>query len=159
MSKFERRHYTSDWTNVENYEKAKADNFKGWDCHHRFELDGITTLSIQELIGLGLYYDRPAEELIFLTRGEHIKLHHKGKKRSKETRKKMSDAHKGKHLSEEHKRKVSESHKGICHSEESRKKISESHKGKHLSEETKKKLSEARKGKHCKLVDGKRVYY
>ena len=23
--------------NIENYEKAKADNFKGWDCHHRLE--------------------------------------------------------------------------------------------------------------------------
>ena len=32
---FER--YCKDYENIENYEKAKADNFVGWDCHHRLQ--------------------------------------------------------------------------------------------------------------------------
>ncbi len=60
---------------IENYEKAKADNFNGWDCHHRLEThfsDGTerpknAQLSANELIALDMYYNRPPEELIFLT--------------------------------------------------------------------------------------------
>ena len=29
--------YCKDYQNIENYEKAKADNLKGWECHHRLE--------------------------------------------------------------------------------------------------------------------------
>ena len=100
----------------------------------------------------------------------------KGKKRSDETKRKLSEAHKGNHPSEETRRKRSESLKGKPKSDEWRKKISEAQKGKHLSEEHRRKLSEARKGKtpwnkgkvgaqqawnkdkHWKLVDGKQVY-
>ena len=78
----------------------------------------------------------------------------KGKHRSEETKKKISESHKGeknpnygKHFSEESKKKISETEKGKKISEESKKKMSESKKGKHRSEETKKKLSEANKGK------------
>ena len=101
----------------------------------------------------------------------------KGKKRSDETKRKLSEAHKGNHQSEETRRKRSESLKGKPKSDEWRKKISEAQKGKHLSEEHRRKLSEARKGKtpwnkgkkgsqqawnkgkHWKLVDGKQEYY
>ena len=112
---------------IENYEKAKADNFKGWECHHRLEThtsDGerrIVDITKKELISLGMYYNRPANELIFLT----IKEHHeylKGKKRSAETKKKLREAHlgqipwnKGKHTqpkSDETRRRMSESNKG-----------------------------------------------
>ena len=31
------KHICKDFENIENYEKAKGDNFKGWDCHHRLE--------------------------------------------------------------------------------------------------------------------------
>ena len=123
--------------NIENYEKAKADNFKCWDCHHRLEThnsDGerrLVDITRDELKALDMYYNRPADELIFLTSMEHISLHQKGKKHSEETKKKMSEAKKGKQLSEEHKKKMSEAKKG-----------------KQLSEETKKKMSEALKGKN-----------
>ena len=30
---------------IENYEKAKADNFKGWCCHHRKGVD----ISVEEI--------------------------------------------------------------------------------------------------------------
>ena len=72
MRCFER--YCKDYKNIENYEKAKADNFKNWDCHHRLQTwnsDGerrLVDISAAELIALGVYYDRPADELIFLTR-------------------------------------------------------------------------------------------
>ena len=57
-----------------------------------------------------------------------------------------SRANKGKKRSEETRRKMSEAHKGKPKSEEQKKKLSEAHKCKY-------------KGKHWKLVDGKRVYY
>lgn len=133
-----RERYCDNIESVENYDKAKADNFKGWVCHHRLEThnsDGerrLVDISPEELIALDMYYNRPAEELIFLTIKEHQCLHKKGKHHSEETRKKMSESNKGK---------------------------SPWNKGKHYSEETRKKLSDAFKGKHWKLVDGKRVWY
>lgn len=130
---------------IENYGKAIADTTQTWQCHHRLEThnsDGerrLVDISSAELIALGMYYDRPPEELIFLTELEHKRLHN------------VEKGMKGKHHSEEWKRKM----KGHSVSEETRKKISEALKGKRLgkkgkpcSEETKKKMSEAHKGKH-----------
>ena len=127
---------------IENYEKAKADNFKGWDCHHRLEThnsDGerrLVDITRKELVALRMYYNRPASELIFLPTSEHISLHRKGKHRSEETKKKLSEAQKG-----------NKNMLGKHHSEETKKKLSEARKGRKFSEEHKKKLSEAQKGK------------
>ena len=150
---------------IENYDKAIADTKQVWHCHHRRE----TIYSRSGLIEIGEYYNRPACELIFLTKSEHIKLHHLGKPLSEDTRRKLSEANKGKpswmkgkHHSEESCKKMSESKKGKHLSAESRKKISEAKKGennpnfgkpawnngKHLSAETRKKISEAHNGKH-----------
>lgn len=136
-----------DYENIENYEKALADDFQGWHCHHRLETntsDGerreVAVLA-KELNELGLYYDRPAEELIFLTAKEHRTLHNKvnkyflGKHHSEETKNKMSEAQKGKPKSEESKKKMSEAKKG-----------NQTWLGKKHSKETKNKMSEARKG-------------
>ena len=119
---------------IENYEKAIADDTQTWHCHHRRE----TIYSAKELIDIGEYYNRPAEELIFLTPNEHHRLHHLGKQHSEESRKKMSEAKKGKpswikgkHRSEETRKKISDSKNGKHHSVETCKKMSESHKGKH----------------------------
>ena len=134
MRSFER--YCKNYQDIENYEKAKKDNFIGWECHHRLETHtpgGIrrdVDISHKELIALGMYYNRPASELIFLTSREHNTFR-KGKKRSAETKNKIAAANIGKH-----------------HSEETKKKMGEAKKGKKLSEETKKKLSEAHKGKN-----------
>ena len=89
--------FCKDFTKIENYEKAMADS-ETWVCHHRLELDSIVPISKQELIGLGLYYNRPAEELIFLTKAEHTSLHHKDKYISKETKNKISETLKRKNL-------------------------------------------------------------
>ena len=173
--------YCNDIENIENYEKAKADNFRGWNCHHRLEThnsDGerrLVDITSKELIALDMYYNRPASELIFLTVKEHRTLHHKGKCLSEETKKKLSEFNKGKHLSEETKRKMSESHKGKPsptkghkHSEETKKKISEASKvrkrAKH-SEETRRKISEAQKGKRLseetkwKMSEARKAYW
>ena len=127
--KYYKRHYCSDVENVENFEKAKADNFKGWHCHHRLEThtsDGerrLVDISAAELQALGMYYNRPAEELIFLTRSEHSSLY----KPSEETKKKISETLKGQPKSEETKKKMSDAKKNM--SEETKKKISASKKG------------------------------
>ena len=115
--------YCKKYQDIENYEKALKDNFKGWHCHHRLEThnsDGerrLVNISAAELLALGMYYNRPAEELIFLTASEHHSLHNKGEKHPLY----------GKH-----------------HSEQSRKKMSEAKKN--MSEATRKKMREAKKG-------------
>ena len=152
--------YCKDYENIENYERALANNFKGWHCHHRLEThnsDGerrLVDIPADELKALGMYYNRPAEELIFLTTREHNAI----RKVSAEARRKMSEAKKGKHLSEEHKKKISEAGKntykrgkknpmlGKHLSDDVKNKISDKLKGRKLSEETKKKLGEAKKG-------------
>ena len=136
-----------DYENIENFEKAKADNFKGWCCHHRLQTwtsDGerrLVDISMDELKALGMYYNRPASELIFLTRSEHKSLHnegnkyHLGKHHSAESNYKNSEAHKGKKLSEEHKKKIGEAQKenknalGHCVSAEHKNKIVAAMKG------------------------------
>lgn len=142
---------------IENYDKAIADTTQVWQCHHRLEThnsDGerrLVDISSVELIALGMYYDRPTEELIFLTGAEHRRLHQKGKHHPEETRKKISEAEKGKYVSEETRKKMSEAKKGLNlgpQSEDHRGKISEALKGRPKSEEHRRKLSEARKGTH-----------
>ena len=86
---------------IENYGMAISDEKHMWECHHRLEThfsDGTerprnAQLSQAELIALGIYFDRPAEELIFLTKSEHRKLHPKtlGKHHSDKTKKKISN--------------------------------------------------------------------
>lgn len=58
---------------IENYEQAINDKTQTWHCHHRLETD--LSLSADELVSKGLYYDRPANELIFLTPSEHMRIH------------------------------------------------------------------------------------
>ena len=158
---------------IENYEKAKKDNFKGWECHHRLEThtsDGIrreVDIPVAELKALKMYYNRLPEELIFLTISEHHAFN-KGKKRSEEARRKMS-----KPKSEETRRRMSEAKKdrytgeknpmyGRHHTDEAKNKIAEANKGNKnalgckRSEETKKKMREAAKGN--KNVRGTRWY-
>ena len=179
------KYCNGDITKIENYENAVNDTHKMWHCHHRLEThnsDGerrLVSISKEELKALGMYYNRPASELIFLTPKEHYLLHNKGHKFSEETKKKISESNKGKKRSEETRKKqseikkgrkygpmpeetkmkISKANKGRKFSEEIKKTMSEAQKGKRHSEEAKKKISEAFKDKHWKLVNGKRVWY
>ena len=146
------KQYCKCYEKIENFEKAKADDFKGWNCHHRLETHTASgerrsvNITKKELIALKMYYSRPPEELIFLTSREHRQLHKKGKHNpmygkthSKEVRNRISEANKGKPKPK---------------SEETRRRMSEVHKGKQLTEETRRKMSEARKGM-CWFNNGK----
>ena len=173
-----KKYCCEDISRIENYEEAVGSP-ESWHCHHRLEThnsDGerrLVDITGRELKALGMYYDRPADELIFLTRKDHLGLHMKDKSKGEEHKRKISEAKKGRKrspFSEEWRRKISETSKGRKHSEETKRKISEHNarywKGKIHSEEYKKRMSESckgkpssRKGKHWKLVDGKRVWY
>lgn len=152
------KHYCDDIENVENFDKAAADNFVGWHCHHRLEThnsDGvrrIVDISHKELIALGMYYHRPAEELIFMTTKEHVMLHCKGKYHTEEEKKKMREAWDyNKHFTEETRKKISEAGKGR---QSPMKGKTPWNKGKNnvYTKETRKKMAEAakvrNKGKH-----------
>lgn len=117
---------------IENYYEAINSN-EMWVCHHRLEIQGDEKYSKRQLIEMRLYYERPANELIFMTPYNHRRLHNLGKMNpnyhrefSKEhreriskskanipesTRQKMREAKLDKKLSEEHKRKIRENHK------------------------------------------------
>ena len=113
--------YCKKYQDIENYEKALKDNFKGWCCHHRLEThnsDGerrLVDITPAELKALGMYYNRPAPELIFLTRSEHKSLHNSGSGNpmcNEDVRNKMSETKKGHILSEGTKKKISAANKG-----------------------------------------------
>lgn len=98
---------------IENYEEAVQSDDK-WHLHHRYETHDengnrlMNTRSVKELKSSKMYYNRPPEELIFLTSKEHKALHMTGNKYSggksignkyalgnvlsEETRKKMGDS-------------------------------------------------------------------
>ena len=59
---------------IENYYRAVTDKTQTWHCHHKLEIS--LQRSKKELIELNLYYNRPANELIFMTPQEHYALHH-----------------------------------------------------------------------------------
>lgn len=98
-----------DFTKIENYDKAIADDAL-YVCHHRLEThfsDGTPRpknahISRDELQALDMYLSRPPEELIFLTLSEHSKLHNncttfgphseKSRKKRIETLKSTNDA-------------------------------------------------------------------
>ena len=95
-----KRFCCEDLSLIENYELAVNDTTQTWDCHHRGEVLPCGRFSRDDLKKFGLYFNRPAAELIFLTKAEHIRLHFKGIPRGP-----MSDANK-KALIEAHSKKI-----------------------------------------------------
>lgn len=117
---------------IENYDKAITDNTQTWCCHHRLEIQGNIITNREELKEQGLYYNRPACELIFLTKNKHTQLH--ALNMSNQTRQKLKESTikiwTGKKHSAESKRKMSIAHigktpwnKGKKHSEECKRKM------------------------------------
>ena len=72
-----KKYCSDDVSLIENYHTAIADKEKMWDIHHRRECDdeGRTLFTKKQLIEMNLYYNRPADELIFVTRSTHWKIH------------------------------------------------------------------------------------
>lgn len=77
-----KQYCSEDISLIENYALAKADNFKGWCCHHRLEFLPCLQrwVSKNELLEKGLYFNRPSWELIFMKIGEHKSFHSKDPK-------------------------------------------------------------------------------
>ena len=146
---------------IENYELCINDTKNVWDCHHRLEIQEDRLLTITELKEMGLYFNRPASELIFLTHSDHTRLHSKARVCSDNTRKKLSQLKKnnkywlGKKHKEETKEKIRKANTNREFSDEHKQKLSIAAKNrigekngmynKYHSEESKKKMSEAKK--------------
>lgn len=114
---------------IENYNEAINDKSQTYSIHHRLEIqDGVLVYTKQQLIDCGKYFNRPASELIFLTKSEHSRLHSSlhmlGKKASEQTKRKMSIKKKSHATSENTRLKIAEkltgnknghSNKGVPH--------------------------------------------
>lgn len=91
-----KKYCCEDLSLIENYQEA-VNSPEKWDCHHRLEID-LNKRAI-ELMELGLYWNRPASELVFMTHKDHCALHagiiHKGKIVLEESKRKMSESMKG----------------------------------------------------------------
>ena len=74
---YAKRYCSEDIALIENYHEAISDEEKMWDIHHRRECDseGRTLFTSKQLIEMGLYFNRPASELVFVTKSMHMKLH------------------------------------------------------------------------------------
>ncbi len=128
-----------DITLIKNYAKAVADTTQTWICHH-IHGEPVTGLCKADLKKMNMYYQRPASELMFVTRKMHEDIHGSCKKAGKRDKSGSKNSFYGKHHSEESKARMSESHKN-------------------MSDTTRAKLSAAKKGKKLILcADGKRHY-
>lgn len=138
---------------IKGYEEAISSP-EMYDCHHVLELtlDGQFAHHPEELERMGMYWNRPASELIFLKHSEHQTMHmkanpsFKGRAHSDETKSKISTSLKGN----------TPWNKGVPCSEESKRKQSETKKKLHrsawnkgipLSEEAKRKMSNSLNGR------------
>lgn len=87
------RYCCEDIANIEGFEQALADKSEIYDIHHRLQThrysDRTRTawirrdedVSEEALQGAGLYYNRPASELIFLPHSAHMRLHWENKRK------------------------------------------------------------------------------
>lgn len=82
--KYAKSYCSEDISLIENYQQAIADQTKMWDIHHRRECDseGRTLFTRKQLKDMNLYFNRPASELIFVTRSMHWKLHRELREKS-----------------------------------------------------------------------------
>lgn len=132
---------------IENYDKAKK-SAKRWDCHHRAEILPCGKFSREDLKKFDLYYNRPACELILLSKSDHSKLHskdyqkdnnpHFGHHHTKDTKAILRKKRLGMKLPKEWCDNIGKSKKGQI----------AWNKGKHLPQEYKDKISKSISGRH-----------
>lgn len=103
----------------------------GYDVHHKNEIKT----------------DNRLQNLVYLTRAEHAKLHSIGNKHFL-----------GKKHSEQSKAKISASNIGKKHSEQSKAKIRDSRIGKKLSKQTKEKIRDGQKKKQVYCVELNKIF-
>lgn len=141
-----KKYCSEDISLIKNYAEAVADTTQEWICHH-INGEPFTGFNADDLIKMNMYTNRPAAELMFVTRKMHDKIHgnaFKGKKHSEKTKQHWSKIRKGREPWNKGKHNV--------YSDETLAKMS-----KPCSEEKKSKISASLKGKHIRLcADGKR---
>ena len=155
------------WNNGKGYTKRQPYMYNaiqkyGWDnFDHEILIDGVSLEHASSLERMlikawklqdrrygyndqsgGLEYSSLSMEIC-----EKISKAHKGRKKSEEHRKHLSDSKMGKSLSERTKEKISSALKGRVKSEEQKEKISKALKGRVLSDEHKENISNGKKGK------------
>ena len=143
-----KRYCSEDLRWIENYDKAISDVAQTWDCHHRGEILPCGRFKSEVLKRFGLYYNRPALELIFLPKSEHLKLHskdyqrennpHFGHSHTEETKDILRKKRLGMKLSKEWCDNIGKSKKGQT----------AWNKGKRLSKDYKAKISKTITGRH-----------
>lgn len=107
------KYCSEDISTIENYDKAIADSTQTWDCHHRCEILPCGRFSKDDLIKFGLYWKRPASELVFMTQFDHLSMHMKGREPATKGKQAWNHGMCGVyHHSEEAKRKMSKTRKG-----------------------------------------------
>lgn len=156
---------------IENYKLALNDTSQTWDIHHRLESD--LGLSADELMKQNRYLNVPANELIFLTHSDHMKLHNHGEnsywygKRGKETSMygKNSEDYMSEEAIKEKRKKQSIAGKKRYEDLEERKKQSERMKGennpmynKKHREESKQKMSKTQKQNESQKGENNPMY-
>ena len=77
-------------SDIENYDLAAKDDFQDWIIHHKLETRGFGYLS-EELKALGLYYNRPSSELIYLKQKDHAQIHADYKIEARKIRERLTD--------------------------------------------------------------------
>lgn len=109
------RLYCKELEKVENYEQAVNDKEHRWELHHRLELtlNNEYAHSREELKRLGMYYDRPYFELIFLKESDHKYLHLSTRINREAINTKISNTLKGHEVTKETRDKISKSCTGI----------------------------------------------
>ena len=110
------RYCKEDISLIENYDKAVNDITQTWLIHHRDEIktlpSGIRVVRTrQELKDNDRYYNCPANELIFLTKEEHNKIHCCGFKHTNTHNNNISSGMKCHKCTEECRRKMAEARK------------------------------------------------
>ena len=122
---------SEDITKIENYYIAVADQTQTWICHHKLEFQNGHENSKKFLITNNLYYYRPANELVFMTKSEHNRLHFCGKPKSDITRLKISASQKGKPKSATARANMSKARRKWTPTKEHMQKVHAAVKGKH----------------------------
>ena len=78
-----KKYCCDDISQIQNYKEAVEDTDNMWALHHKMELivtGAVCDATKQDLIDWNIYYDRPADELMFIKDSEHKKLHRKFQK-------------------------------------------------------------------------------
>lgn len=98
---------------IQGFKEAQVSSEK-YHIHHKFEEMG---LSRQDLMGMGLLYNRPACELMFLKGKEHNRIHSKIIPTDSLVNGQFKDGSVPK-FTEEHRRHISEAKKGVKQTQE-----------------------------------------